>query len=197
MSYFKSSLLFFYYFISCVIYSQELDNNKQYEVACFGFYNLENLFDTIIDPDTNKILQDDFSPHSQKQWNTKKYYHKLNNIADVISQLGVTSFSPDGVSVLGVCEIENKNVLEDLVANKKIKNRNYQIVHHEGPDRPASRDRNPLGFAVRTPGREKPGREKQATGIEAALHAEQLQRSRESSYPASHPEMDCAEQAVA
>jgi hypothetical protein len=135
MSYFKSSLLFFYFSLSCVVYSQELDENKQYEVACFGFYNLENLFDTIVDPDTNKILQDDFTPNSQKQWNTKKYFHKLNNMADVISQLGVTSFSPDGVSVLGVCEIENKNVLEDLVANKKLKNRNYQIVHHEGPDR--------------------------------------------------------------
>ena len=134
MSYFKSSLLFFYFFISSSILGQELDKNKQYEVACFGFYNLENLFDTIVDPDTNKILQDDFTPFSEKQWNTKKYYHKMNNIAEVIGKLGVNSFSPDGAAVLGVCEIENKNVLQDLVNNDKIKNRNYQIVHHEGPD---------------------------------------------------------------
>lgn len=115
--------------------TQKLDKNKEYQLACFGFYNLENLFDTISDPDPNKILQDDFTPLGSKKWNTKKYYQKLNNMAAVINQLGVSTASPDGVTVLGVCEIENKAVLIDLVDHEKIKSRNYQIVHHEGPDR--------------------------------------------------------------
>ena len=116
-------------------FNQKLDKNKEYQLACFGFYNLENLFDTISDPDTNKILQDDFTPLGSKKWNSKKYYLKLNNMAEVISKLGVSSASPDGVTMLGVCEIENKEVLIDLASNKKIKSRNYKIVHHEGPDR--------------------------------------------------------------
>lgn len=115
--------------------AQTLDPNKSYEVACVGFYNLENLFDTIIDPDTNKILQDDFTPKSAKQWNTNKYYKKLDNMADVISQIGVSKSVPDGAAVLGVCEIENKLVLDDLVAHEKLKNKNYKIVHYESPDK--------------------------------------------------------------
>ena len=131
---FKSLLLFFCIFSSSIVNCQQLDENKQYQVACFGFYNLENLFDTIVDPDTNKILQDDFTPNSDKQWNTKKYYHKLNNVSEVISKLGVSKSNPNGVSVLGVCEVENRSVLEDLVSHKKIKNKKFKIVHHEGPD---------------------------------------------------------------
>ena len=115
--------------------SQEIDHSKQVEVACFAFYNLENLFDTIVDPDTNKILQEDFTPAGKKNWNSKKYFHKLNNLAEVISKLGVSNASPDGPAVLGVCEIENSAVLKDLVKNEKIAKRNYNIVHHEGPDR--------------------------------------------------------------
>ena len=110
--------------------SQTLDPNKRYEVACVGFYNLENLFDTIVDPDTNKILQEDFTPKSSKQWNSKKYYSKLDNMADVISKIGVSKSVPQGAAVLGVCEIENKLVLDDLVAHKELKDKKYQIVQN-------------------------------------------------------------------
>jgi len=117
------------------VQAQKLDPSKNYEVACVGFYNLENLFDTIVDPDTNKILQDDFTPNSAKQWNSDKYYKKMDNMATVISQLGVSKSSPNGAMVLGVCEIENKAVLEDLVAHEKLKDRGYEIVHYESPDK--------------------------------------------------------------
>lgn len=114
--------------------SQKTEKKKEYEVVCVGFYNLENLFDTIIDPDTNKILQDDFTVHGPKQWNAKKYNAKLANMATVISKLGIES-TPDGPAVLGVCEIENRSVLEDLVKTDPIKKRDYQIVHYDSPDR--------------------------------------------------------------
>lgn len=111
-----------------------VDAQKQYEVACVAFYNLENLFDTIVDPDTNKILQDDFTPQGPKNWNSKKYVEKLGNMAYAIGQLGLES-TPDGPAILGVAEIENRTVLEDLVNQKEIKDRNYQIVHYDSPDR--------------------------------------------------------------
>ena len=103
-------------------------------VECVAFYNLENLFDTISDPDTNKILQDDFTPEGSKKWNTEKYFKKLANMAQVVDTLGkkVTSAGP---SVIGVCEIENISVLEDLVKQKCIADKNYQIIQHEGLDR--------------------------------------------------------------
>ena len=116
-------------------YSQKIDLNKDkhYKLAAIGFYNLENLFDTIVDPNPHLILQEEFTPVGKKNWNTPKYFEKLNNMATVISQIG-TEATPDGLAVLGVCEIENRNVLEDLAKTNLLASRNYQIVHYDSPD---------------------------------------------------------------
>ena len=104
---------------------------QAYKVGLVGFYNLENLFDTINDP----LKQDEeFLPQGANQWNTEKYTTKLHNMAYAISTIG-TDITPDGIAVLGVSEIENRTVLEDLVVQPEIKNRNYQIVHYDSPDR--------------------------------------------------------------
>ena len=100
---------------------------------CVGFYNLENLFDTIVDSDTFKILQEDFTPEGPKRFTAERYQHKLENLSKVIADMGGST--PDGPAVLGVCEIENRQVLEDLVAMPAIADRNYQIVHYDSPDR--------------------------------------------------------------
>ncbi|MCD4729216.1 MAG: endonuclease/exonuclease/phosphatase family protein, partial [Bacteroidales bacterium] len=96
-----------------------------------GFYNLENLFDTINDAEL--FLNEEFTPQSEKQWTSSRYHEKLSNIAFVISKMA-TDVTPDGVAVLGVCEVENRGVLEDLVLEPSIKERNYQIVHFDSPD---------------------------------------------------------------
>lgn len=119
--------------ISAIAQKPTLNKDKQYEIAGVGFYNLENLFDTIVDPDTNKILQEDFTPHGKKNFNSERYFKKLNNMAEVISKIGVKTF-PDGLAILGVSEIENQTVLDDLVAQKQIKSRNYQVVQYDSPD---------------------------------------------------------------
>ncbi len=106
---------------------------KEYKLVCVGFYNLENLFDTIVDPDTNKILQDDFTPDGPHAFTAERYQKKLENLSMVISKLG-TDKTPDGAAVLGVSEIENRAVLEDLVKMPAIKDRNYKIMHYESPD---------------------------------------------------------------
>ncbi len=105
--------------------------DKQYKVSVVGFYNFENLFDLEDDPDN--WGDDEFTPKGRTQWTKKKYDIKMSNLADVISDLG-TEMTPDGISILGTAEIENKAVLEDLVQQNKIKDRNYQIVHEDSPD---------------------------------------------------------------
>ncbi|MBL4592843.1 MAG: endonuclease/exonuclease/phosphatase family protein [Flavobacteriales bacterium] len=115
-----------------LVFSQE--EKKEYLVTGIGFYNLENLFDTLIDPDTTKILQEDFTPKGQKGWTSKRYKEKLENMSKVIADLG-TEITPDGLAILGVSEIENKSVLEDLVKTEKLKNRGYEIVHYDSPDK--------------------------------------------------------------
>jgi len=92
------------------------------------FYNVNNLYDTINQPD---VADDEYTPASGKQWNTTKYNTKLNNIAKVISSVN----APGLPEIVGLAEVENKNILKDLVANPLLKSGNYQIVHEESPDR--------------------------------------------------------------
>ncbi|MFN0013676.1 MAG: endonuclease, partial [Saprospiraceae bacterium] len=102
----------------------------KFEIAAIGFYNLENLFDTLDNPVIN---DEDFLPTGRLLWDSTKYWSKQANMAKVISLLA-TDKTPDGVALLGVCEIENRIVLEDLVAQPALQARNYQIVHHDSPD---------------------------------------------------------------
>ena len=111
--------------------SLRAQEQQAYKVGLVGFYNLENLFDTIDDPLKN---DEEFLPNGANQWNTEKYMNKLHNMAYAISTIG-TDWSPDGVAILGMSEMENRTVLEDLVAQPELKDRNYQIVHYESPDR--------------------------------------------------------------
>lgn len=109
---------------------QKLNDNN---VVCVGFYNLENLFDTIVDPDTSLILRDEFTPAAEKKYNTERYHQKLTNMSRVIAEMALSE-SSDGAAVIGVCEVENKRVLEDLVKMPSIAARKYRFVHFDSPD---------------------------------------------------------------
>jgi hypothetical protein len=105
-------------------------NDKKYLAVAIGFYNLENLFDTINQPD---IRDGEFTPSGAKLWNSDKYWEKQKHMAKVISQIA-TDINPDGVAILGISEIENKSVIEDLINQKELKNRNYSFIHYDSPD---------------------------------------------------------------
>ncbi len=105
-------------------------SSQQYKSALIAFYNVENLFDTINTPNVN---DGEFTPDGSKNWNSEKYWEKINNLSHVLSKLG----SREGVAypaIIGLCEMENRAVLEDLVNDKHIKDLNYQIVHYDSPD---------------------------------------------------------------
>lgn len=76
--------------------------------ASFGFYNVENLFDTIDDPHTR---DNEFLPVSSKKWNTEKYLHKCKRLAALIDSME----SKLNLTTLGLCEIENENCLKDVL----------------------------------------------------------------------------------
>lgn len=116
--------------IFCTVANLSIWGQDRYRIAVIGFYNLENLFDTVNDTTIN---DEDFLPTGANLWTPDKYREKQGNMARVISEIG-TEKSPDGVAILGVSEIENRKVLEDLVKEPAIAARNYQIVHHESPD---------------------------------------------------------------
>ncbi len=100
--------------------------NKRYTAV---FYNIENVFDTINDPTIN---DEEFLPDGIKNWTGVKYWKKMENIERVIYNIaGENKAFP---TVLGVSEIENRNVLEDLASMPKVAPAGYQIVHYDGPD---------------------------------------------------------------
>ena len=95
-----------------------------------GFYNLENLFDTYHDDGKNDY---EYLPDGANQWTEVKYRKKLHNMAEVIRAM--KDDNKVYHTVLGVSEIENRNVLEELVSQREIADANFQIVHYDGPDR--------------------------------------------------------------
>ena len=95
-----------------------------------GFYNLENLFDTYHDEGKNDY---EYLPDGANQWTEVKYEKKLHNMASVIRAMH--DDNKVWHAVLGVSEIENRHVLEDLVSMPEIAEADFQIVHYDGPDR--------------------------------------------------------------
>ena len=118
-----------------VVVPQELQDQQQerrYQMYGVMFYNLENLFDTI---NNNGVYDKEFSPEGARQWNGTKYWQKQHNMAYTIGQMEVNGSPAVGPVIIGVSEIENITVLQDLVRQPEIKDRRYQIVHHDSPDR--------------------------------------------------------------
>jgi len=150
----------------------------KYTSATVGFYNVENIFDTIEsvgyidgtlhenDPnyhisipvseiskyDTVKfkqqyttenikgkkiirplILQEEFLPKGKKLWNTERYFQKINNVSRVIADLG-KDFTGNAPVIVGISEVENRAVVEDIINSAALKKYNYGIVHYNSLD---------------------------------------------------------------
>ncbi|RNC88473.1 MAG: endonuclease [Winogradskyella sp.] len=95
-----------------------------------AFYNIENLFDTKDDIHTN---DDDFLPTSAKRWTEKRYNKKLRKLSKVMSQIGEDNVDLPP-AIIGVAEVENRTVVEDLINSKHLKHYNYDIVHYDSLD---------------------------------------------------------------
>jgi len=90
------------------------------------FYNVENLFDTTDDPNTS---DEDFTPSGKLQWTSERLETKLERIGEVVAK-----GSPSLPALIGMCEVENRAVLEMLVASNRLVAADYQIVHRDSPD---------------------------------------------------------------
>lgn len=104
---------------------------KAFSIHTVAFYNFENLFDTINDPITN---DEEWTPTGNQHWNTKKYRQKLENLARVLSEIG-TGENPNSPTFIGGAEIENQSVLEDLIKQPKLIDKDYGIIHFDSPDK--------------------------------------------------------------
>lgn len=173
---FKKSLSFF--LLTFLFLTVNTSAQTKYASAAVGFYNVENIFDTIEsagyidgtlkfnDPNYHKsipvsdiskydtvsfkqqytfeniegkkiirplILQDEFLPNGKKVWGKERYTQKINNISSVIADLGkdVTGNAP---VIVGLSEIENREVVIDITNSPALKKYNYGVVHFNSFD---------------------------------------------------------------
>ncbi len=118
-------------FLTLLIFSlSTYSQDKKVAIYSIGFYNLENLFDTIPSPGVNDV---EFTPGGVKKWDGRKYWKKIENMSFAISKMA-REYCPEGPAVLGVSEIENRTVLEDLVKAPSISSAGYKIVHYDSPE---------------------------------------------------------------
>jgi len=105
-------------------------DSTTYQIRTIAFYNVENLFDTKND---TLIFDDERTPQGAYQWTEERYQTKIGNIGRVLSEIGseTTNTSPD---IIGLCEVENKGVVQDLVNHPNLIDKDYGIVHVDSPD---------------------------------------------------------------
>ncbi|MEA3317139.1 MAG: hypothetical protein U9R54_04215, partial [Bacteroidota bacterium] len=111
--------------LSAIAQKSDSKNTNRFRIM---FYNVENLFDCEDDPEKK---DEEFLPKGNRFWTKYKYWDKEKRVYKVITAVGGWT-PPD---IVGVCEIENRRVIDDLVNNTALVKHNYKIIHKESPDR--------------------------------------------------------------
>lgn len=120
----KCFLTFLFFAMSfCVL--QSADCQEVYRIA---FWNVENLFDTQNDTVKN---DDDFTPQGSYRWSHRRYWTKLRHVYQTIVAMGMESEPP---AIIGLAEVENDKVLNDLCRGTQLRRLGYKYIHYESPD---------------------------------------------------------------
>ncbi len=120
----------FYFLLLLLVTGAMTHAQTAYRSAVISFYNLENWYDTTFHGSNDDVS---FTPNGAKAYTGKVFNDKLSKLARVLSQIG-TSINPDGPAVLGLAEIENKQVLDTLLRHPLIVTRGYRYVHYDSRD---------------------------------------------------------------
>lgn len=123
----KTLMLVLFTWVAIFANSQE----KKVKSILFAFYNTENFYDTINDPTKN---DEEFLPDGPNHWNSEKYFIKVKHISEVIRDIGKDNNQKCPL-VMGLTEIENRSILEELIHSEALKDCNYDIVHYDSPDK--------------------------------------------------------------
>jgi endonuclease/exonuclease/phosphatase family metal-dependent hydrolase len=127
----QSEIVIFLFFAYCLIFPAPLRAQPAQEMkaksARLMFYNAENLFDIL---DDSLTADEEFLPRGMRYWTRRKLDQKLNNLYKTIVAVG--AWQPP--AIVGLCEIENRYVLQQLVENTPLQQLHYQIIHFDSPD---------------------------------------------------------------
>lgn len=118
----KTTALLFLFFLSFS------EGSSQEQTFLFGFYNLENFFDT---EDDSTTRDEEFTPNGSRFWTEKRFNQKISRLGSAILSIG----DWETVDLLGVCEVENRFCLDRLIENGGLAKYDYEVVHFDSPDR--------------------------------------------------------------
>ena len=124
-------LILIYVFISTNTFEIKNERSKNFVSKTIGFYNVENLFDTV---DDSLTYDEDYTLEGKNHFSQDQYKEKINNTAKVIAEMGPNS-NVYGPVIIGLAEIENYLVLHDLVNSNKLRKSGYEIIQKDSPDR--------------------------------------------------------------
>lgn len=116
-------LLFTLGLLTLTLSTQCTAQQSEKETLTIGFYNVENLFDTL---DTENKIDEEFLPSAEREWNSERYWTKIDHINQVIGSMHTPI-------ILGMCEVENRAVVQDIVNRSQLKNK-YSVIHYESLD---------------------------------------------------------------
>lgn len=124
------TILFYCLLLSFTATNLQAQEKKTYKIHTIAFYNLENLFDTINDP----TKFDEASPIMEMKGDIQTVYKKkVHNMARVLSDIGLEDTHNSPV-IIGISEVENRQVVEDVINDPLLLGRDYGIIHYESPD---------------------------------------------------------------
>jgi endonuclease/exonuclease/phosphatase family metal-dependent hydrolase len=115
------------FFLSLLLSAILLQSCSAQQTYYVAFWNLENLFDTVDDP--KNFGDDEFLPESSLKWDDEKLDKKQSNLSKIIRSMN----DGEGPDIIGVCEVENRDVLESMF-NKYLNDLEYEIIHYDSPD---------------------------------------------------------------
>ncbi|WP_187263648.1 endonuclease/exonuclease/phosphatase family protein [Pontibacter beigongshangensis] len=118
------TLFILFAFSGCKVFSPASQKEDLYTIA---FYNADNLYDTEKDTAANDAA---YQPDGILNWTEERYRAKIKNLAATISTMG----EKGGPSIIGLSEVENKRVIEDLLNTSALRDKKYEIIHYDSPD---------------------------------------------------------------
>ena len=110
---------------SCYLKGQALPSVKNSRTVVF--YNVGKLFDAVNDPGT---FDDDFLPEGKRQWTEDRYKKKITDVAKVLSVINENELP----AIIGLVEVENQKVVEDIAASSKLRRGKYGIILFDSKD---------------------------------------------------------------
>ena len=113
-------------YILLIVLSFSLNISSQQSVR-FLFYNTENFFDPF---DDSLTYDDEFLPQGIRHWTYRRFQQKLSHLYKVIMAAG----DLDPPAMIGLCEVENRWVLNQLVYETPLIKYEYKIIHKDSPD---------------------------------------------------------------